>query len=126
MGTSELHRENRPRPPSAPAFVHNPGYSPEMRERASGWFRSHRGEDASEWAALVSISAKIGCNAETLRTWVRQSQRDEGGRAGVTTAERDRLKALEREVRELRQAKRSCAKASAYFAAVELDRRFTP
>ena len=75
---------------------------------------------------MVSISAKIGCNAETLRTWVRQSQRDEGGRAGVTTAERYRLKALEREVRELRQANEILRKASAYFAAVELDRRFKP
>lgn len=79
-----------------------------------------------EWAALVSISTKIGCNAETLRAWVRQSQRDDGLRAGVTTAERDRLKALERENRELRQANEILRKASAYFAAAELDRRFKP
>ncbi len=101
-------------------------YSPEVRKRAVRMVSEHRGEHASEWAALGSISAKIGCNAETLRTWVRQSQRDEGLRAGVTTAERDRLKALERENRELRQANEILRKASAYFAAAELDRRFKP
>jgi len=101
-------------------------YSTEVRERAVRMVSEHRGEHASEWAALVSISAKIGCTAETLRTWVRQSQRDEGLRAGVTTAERDRLKALEREVRELRQANEILRKASAYFAQAELDRRFRP
>ncbi len=100
--------------------------SPEVRERAVGMVSEHRGEHTSEWAALVSIAGKIGCNAETLRTWVRQSQRDEGLRAGVTTAERDRLKALEREVRELRQANEILRKASAYSAAAELDRRFKP
>ena len=101
-------------------------YSAEVRERAVRMVLEHRGEHASEWAALVSISAKIGCTAETLRTWVRQSQRDEGLRSGVTTAERDRLKALEREVRELRQANEILRKASAYFAQAELDRRFRP
>ena len=101
-------------------------YSPEVRERAVRMVSEHRGEHASEWAALVSISAKIGCTAETSRTWVRQWQRDEGLRAGVTTAERDRLKALEREVRELRQANEILRKASAYFAAAELDRRSKP
>ena len=100
--------------------------SPEVRERAVGMVSEHRGEHTSEWAALVSIAGKIGCNAETLRTWVRQSQRDEGLRAGVTTAERDRLKALEREVRELRHANEILRKASAYSAAAELDRRFKP
>ena len=68
-------------------------YSAEVRERAVRMVSEHRRDHASEWAALVSIAAKIGCNAETLRTWVRRSQRDEGLRAGVTTAERDRLKA---------------------------------
>ena len=101
-------------------------YSAEVRERALRMVLEHRGEHASEWAALVSISAKIGCNAETLRSWVRQSQRDEGLRAGVTTSERDRLKALEREVRELRQANEILRKASAYFTQAQLDRRFKP
>ncbi len=99
-------------------------YSPEVRDRAVRMVSEHRAEHASEWAALVSISVKIGCTAETLRTWVRQSQRDEGLRAGVTTVERDRLKALERENRELRQANEILRKASAYFAQAELDRRF--
>jgi transposase len=101
-------------------------YSPEVRERAVRMVAEHRGDHVSEWAALVSISGKIGCTAETLRTWVRQSQRDEGLRAGVTTDERARLKALEREVRELRQANEILRKASAYFAMAELDRRFKP
>jgi transposase len=101
-------------------------YSPEVRARAVRMVAEHRGDHASEWAALVSISGKIGCTAETLRSWVRQSQRDEGLRAGVTTDERARLKALEREVRELRQANEILRKASAYFAMAELDRRFKP
>jgi transposase-like protein len=86
----------------------------------------HRGDHASEWAALVSISGKIGCNAETLRSWVRQAERDQGLRNGMTTQERDRIKALEREVRELRQANEILRKASAYFAMAELDRRSKP
>jgi transposase len=86
----------------------------------------HRGEHASEWAAITSIAAKIGCKAETLRLWLRQAQRDRGLRDGVTTDERARLKALEREVRELRQANEILRKASAYFAQAELDRRFKP
>ena len=75
---------------------------------------------------MVSISGKIGCNAETLRSWVRQAERDQGLRDGVTTQERDRIKALEREVRELRQANEILRKASAYFAMAELDRRSKP
>jgi transposase-like protein len=86
----------------------------------------HRGDHASEWAAMVSISGKIGCNAETLRSWVRQAERDQGLRDGMTTQERDRIKALEREVRELRQANEILRKASAYFAMAELDRRSKP
>ena len=79
--------------------------------------REHRGEHESQWAAICSIATKIGCTAETLRRWVRQAERDSGEREGVTTAERERIKALEQEVRELRQA-------SAYFAQAELDRPF--
>jgi transposase-like protein len=101
-------------------------YSREVRERAVRMVAEHRGDHASEWAALVSISGKIGCNAETLRSWVRQAERDQGLRDGMTTQERDRIKALEREVRELRQANEILRKASAYFAMAELDRRSKP
>jgi transposase len=75
---------------------------------------------------MVSIAAKIGCTAETLRKWVRQAERDQGLRAGTMTAEQNRIKELEREVRELRQANEILRKASAYFAQAELDRRFKP
>jgi transposase len=77
----------------------------------------------SQWAAIVSIAEKIGCSAETLRHWVRQTERDQGRRPGVTTDERQRLKQLEREVFELRRANEILRKASAYFAQAELDRR---
>jgi transposase-like protein len=103
-----------------------PHFSPEVRERAVRMVFDHQGEYASQWAALCSIAAKIGCTAETLRLWVRRSERDKGLRAGVTTDERERLKALERENRELRQANEILRKASAYFAQAELDRRFKP
>ena len=83
----------------------------------------HQGEHASQWAAIASIAAKIGCSGETLRNWIRQAERDKGSRAGPTTDERERIKALEREVRELRQANEILRKASAYFAMAELDRR---
>ena len=82
------------------------------------------GEHGSQWAAIGSIAAKIGCTAETLRRWVRQAERDSGKRAGTTTEDRDRIKALEREIRELRQANEILRKASAYFAQAELDRPF--
>jgi transposase-like protein len=88
--------------------------------------QEHRGEHASEWAALGSIAAKIGCTAETLRGWVRQAERDQGLRAGTTSEERERLKVLERENRELRRANEILRKASAYFAQAELDRRSKP
>jgi len=84
----------------------------------------HRSEHESQWAAIESIAAKIGCTAETLRRWVRQSERDTGARDGLSTAEKDRIKALERENRELRQANEILRKASAYFAQAELDRPF--
>ena len=84
----------------------------------------HEGEHASQWAAIGSIAAKIGCTAETLRGWVRQAERDQGKRPGPTTDDQERIKALEREVRELRQANEILRKASAYFAQAELDRPF--
>ena len=101
-------------------------YSPEVWERAIRMVREHEGAHASQWAAIASIAAKIGCTAETLRLWVRQAERDQGVRAGPTTDDRERIKALERENRELRQANEILRKASAYFAQAELDRRFKP
>ena len=83
----------------------------------------HQGEHESQWAAIVSVAAKIGCTAEALRRWVRQAERDGGKRPGLTTAERDRLKQLERENLELKRANEILRKASAYFAQAELDRR---
>jgi len=99
-------------------------FSPEVRERAVRLVHQHQGDHASQWAAIGSIAAKIGCTAETLRSWLRQSERDSGKRAGPTTDDRERIKALERENRELRQANEILRKASAYFAQAELDRRF--
>ncbi len=83
----------------------------------------HQDEHDSQWAAIGSIAAKIGCTAETLRKWVRQTERDQGKRPGLTTEERERLKQAEREIRELRRANEILRKASAYFAQAELDRR---
>jgi transposase-like protein len=88
--------------------------------------RDHQGDHASQWAAIASIASKIGCTAESLRRWLRQAERDAGMRPGATTDERERIKALERENRELRQANEILRKASAYFAQAELDRRFKP
>jgi transposase len=99
-------------------------YAPEVRERAVRMVFEHQGEHASQWTAIGSIAAKIGCTAETLRGWVRQAERDQGKRAGPTSDDRERIKALEREVRELRQANEILRKASAYFAQAELDRPF--
>jgi transposase-like protein len=83
----------------------------------------HEAEHESQWAAIGSIAAKMGCTAETLRKWVRQVERDRGRRSGATTADRDRLKELERENRELKRANEILRKASAFFAQAELDRR---
>ena len=98
-------------------------YSPEIRERAVRMVFEHQAEYDSQWAALNSIAAKIGCTAETLRKWVRRAERDQGLREGVTSSERERLKALERENRELKRANEILRKASAFFAQAELDRK---
>jgi len=83
----------------------------------------HQADYDSQWAAMNSIAAKIGCTAETLRKWVRRTERDQGLREGVTSSERERLKALERENRELKRANEILRKASAFFAQAELDRK---
>ena len=101
-------------------------FSPEVRERAIRLVLEHQGEHSSQWAAIASISSKIGCKPETLRLWVRRAERDRGLRPGPTTNETERIRQLERENRELRQANEILRKASAYFAQAELDRRFRP
>ena len=98
-------------------------YSPELRERAVRLVQEHAHEHPSQWAAMRSVAGKLGCTVEALRRWVRQAERDQGKRPGVTTDERQRLKDLERENVELRRANEILRKASAYFAQAELDRR---
>ena len=98
-------------------------YAPEVRERAVRMVFEHQNDYESQWAAMSSISSKIGCTAETLRKWVRRSETDQGKRPGMTSSDRERLKVLERENRELKRANEILRKASAFFAQAELDRR---
>ena len=100
-----------------------PKYSPEVRERAVRMVQEHRGEYPSLWAAIESIAPKIGCVPQTLHGWVRQHEVDSGQTDGLSTNERERIKTLEREVKELRLANEILKLASAFFAQAELDRR---
>jgi len=99
-------------------------YSPEVRERAVRMVLDNQGQHESRWSAILSISSKIGCAPQTLNEWVKKVEVDTGQRGGVTTAMAEKMKALEREVKELKQANEILRKASAYFAQAELDRPF--
>ena len=98
-------------------------FSPEVRERAVRMVQEHRGEYPSLWAAIESIAPKIGCVPQTLHEWVKRDEVDSGQREGLSTSEREHIKALEREVKELRRANEILKTASAFFAQAELDRR---
>jgi transposase len=98
-------------------------YSPEVRERAVRMVQEHASEHPSQWATIRSVAEKLGCTVEALRRWVRQAERDQGRRPGLTTDERQQLKDLQRENFELKRANEILKKASAYFAQAELDRR---
>ena len=98
-------------------------FSPEVRERAVRLVQEHRGEYPSLWAAVESIAPKIGCVPQTLLEWVKRAEVDAEARAGTTTAEMQRIKELEREVKELRRANEILRTASAFFAQAELDRK---
>ena len=98
-------------------------FSPEVRERAVRMVQEHRGEYPSLWAAVESIAPKIGCVPQTLLEWVKRHEVDTGTREGITSDERERVKVLEREVKELRRANEILKLASAFFAQAELDRR---
>jgi transposase len=98
-------------------------YSPEVKERAVRLVQEHRSEYPSLWSTIESIAPKIGCAPPTLHDWVKKHEIDTGLRDGVTSEERERIKALEREVKELRRANEILKLASAFFAQVELDRK---
>jgi transposase len=98
-------------------------FSPEVRERAVRLVREQRSEHPSLWATVESIAPMIGCTPQTLNDWVKRDEVDNGERAGLTTNERERLKALERENKELRKTNEILKLASAFFAQAELDRR---
>jgi transposase len=97
-------------------------FSPELRERAVRMVQDREREGGTRWESIGAIAAKFGCSRETLKRWVRQGERDAGERPGLTADERERIRTLERENRELRQANEILRKASAYFAQAELDR----
>jgi transposase-like protein len=101
-------------------------FSPEVRTRAVRLVFEHEKDHRSRWASVTSIAAMIGCTTQTLNEWVKKAEVDSGVRGGVPAEIAERLKALERENRELRQANEILRKASAYFAQAELDRRFKP
>lgn len=98
-------------------------YSPEVRERAVRMVLEHEGDYASQWQAIQSIAAKIGCSPDSLKIWLKRTQVDAGQLPGTTTEEANRIKALEKEVKELRRANEILKTASAFFAQAELDRK---
>lgn len=98
-------------------------YSPEFRQRAVRMLQEQRDQHASNWAALTAIASKVGCTAETLRKWVKQAEIDQGKHEGLSSSDKARLRELERENKELKQANEILRKASAFFAQAELDRR---